>query len=702
MNLDKIIIEDIFLKEQLLLKKNKVFLPSQKDNDNISKEMFLVFKSDLLQLGYTVDSLLEKELYKLNQHVFISLYFFIISTLKDSLGDNVSYKPLLQEFIKSNCSNSFILPTFEYKNPKYLTVGTNSDLEHLFANLVSSKTNISEFDKDFISLFIISYRERALKFIPDNIPLKENISLISKNLFSFLDEENINLFLKKHISTATDLLRLITSLSDGDVSLKQPVKFKLNNKERRIVSSLLNSLHNPEEDMKRYINRWKKIGEILHIGKNKSKYPNAFKAFDLIRNNPTDIKSFNSKLKIILNDLSIIKVNQKKFNHSLIDLLRLLSLRPGEFARNIDLILRNTKTEDHSLIISSFEKVIKQVSTTVLLQLKGNLKSRNKKELFRYFSPKGNISKLTFIETGRKVINIKSLNLLSSIIDNCLLEHYALREKKYKNVYINKELLSNVVIPTSLRSSSKSNILLTRGSRIKINSDKYIRMFLWWMNSINNNYEERVDIDLSAIAFDEDWNYVSHLDYTKLNGIGGEHSGDFTDAPRPQGASEFIDINKELFLEQGIRYISMNVYSFTGQKFKNVDCFAGVMEISSLNQTDVYNPLDVSIKYSLTGDNCISIPLFFDLLTSEIIWSDLGLSSEGKYHSVSGNKNNISLMGKSINSFLETKVNLFELAMLNLSEVENIDFIKDENKTYDLELDKDFISNLDEIIANWL
>lgn len=695
MNLDKTVIEDVFLKEQLLLKKNKVFLPSEKDDNNISKEMFLVFKADLLQLGYSVDSLLEKELYKLNKHAFTSLYFFIISTLKDSLGDNVSYQPLFQDFINSNNSETFVIPKIEYKDPKFLTVGYNSDLENIFTNLVSSKTNISEFDKEFISLFIFSYKEKSLKFIPDNIPLKENIALISKNLFSFLDEKDIVIFLKKHISTATDLLRLITSLSNGDVSLKEPVKFKLNNKERRIISSLLNSLFKPEEDMKRYINRWKRIGEVLHIGTKKVKYPNAFNAFNLIRNNPKEIISFNSKIKILLNKISIN-------NNSLIDLLNLLSLRPGEFARLIDLILRKTTEEQHDLIISSFEKIIKQVSSNVLLQLKGNLKTRNKKELFRYFSPKGNISKLKFVEEGRKTINLNSLNLLNSIIDNCLLEQYFLRERNYKNVYINKELLSKIVIPTSLRSSSKSNILLTRGSRIKINSDKFIRMFLWWNNIKNGSDEERVDIDLSAIAFDEDWNYVSHLDYTRLDGIGGNHSGDFTDAPRPTGASEFIDINKELFLNQGIRYISMNVYSFTGQKFKDIDCFAGVMEVSSLNNTDVYNPIDVSIKYSLTGDNCISIPLFFDLLTSEIIWSDLGLNSEGKYHSVAGNKNKVSLMGKSINSFLDTKVNLFELAMLNLNHIENIDFIKDDNKIYDLELDHKFISNLDEIIANWL
>lgn len=695
MNLEKTVIEDVFLKEQLLLKKNKVFLPSAKDDNNISKEMFLVFKADLLQLGYSIDSLLEKELYKLNKDIFTSLYFFIISTLKDSLGDNVSYKPFFQDFINSNNSESFVIPKIEFKDPKILSIGYNSDLENIFSNLVSSKTNISDFDKEFISLFIFSYKEKSLKFIPDNIPLKENIALISKNLFSFLEEKDIVIFLTKHISTATDLLRLITVLSDGDVSLKEPVKFKLNNKERRIVSSLLNSLYKPEEDMKRYVNRWKRIGEVLHIGTSKTKYPNAFNAFNLIRNNPKEIKSFNSKIKILLNKISIN-------NNSLIELLNLLSLRPGEFARLIDLILRKTKEEEHNLIISSFEKIIKQVSTTVLLQLKGNLKTRNNKELFRYFSPKGNISKLKFIEEGRKTINLNSLNLLNSIIDNCLLEQYFLRERNYKNVYINKELLSKIVIPTSLRSSSKSNVLLTRGSRIKINSDKYIRMFLWWNNIKNGSDEERVDIDLSAIAFDEDWNYVSHLDYTRLDGIGGKHSGDFTDAPRPTGASEFIDINKELFLNQCIRYISMNVYSFTGQKFKEIDCFAGVMEVSSLNNTDVYNPLDVSIKYSLTGDNCISIPLFFDLLTSEIIWSDLGLNSEGSYHSVAGNKNNVSLMGKSINSFLDTKVNLFELAMLNLNNVENIDFIKDDNKIYDLELDHKFISNFNEIIANWL
>ena len=71
--------------------------------------------------------------------------------------------------------------------------------------------------------------------------------------------------LQRFCRTATDVLRLITAMSDGDVSLAENTKFRsLKRRERRVLMALLESCGNIEEDMLRYKGRWIRIGERLH------------------------------------------------------------------------------------------------------------------------------------------------------------------------------------------------------------------------------------------------------------------------------------------------------------------------------------------------------------------------------------------------------------------------------------------------------
>jgi len=66
-----------------------------------------------------------------------------------------------------------------------------------------------------------------------------------------------------------------------------------------------------------------------------------------------------------------------------------------------------------------------------------------------------------------------------------------------------------------------------------------LRLFLHWMQA-----DQRVDLDLSVGFFDEHWRHVGTCDYTSLRFAdrAAVHSGDRTDAPAPDGASEFLDL----------------------------------------------------------------------------------------------------------------------------------------------------------------
>lgn len=60
---------------------------------------------------------------------------------------------------------------------------------------------------------------------------------------------------------------------------------------------------------------------------------------------------------------------------------------------------------------------------------------------------------------------------------------------------------------------------INRGSRLKLKeTTKIIRPFIWWTNEEKRDIfgsEERVDLNLSAAIFNEDWNCLKYISYTR-------------------------------------------------------------------------------------------------------------------------------------------------------------------------------------------
>ena len=76
----------------------------------------------------------------------------------------------------------------------------------------------------------------------------------------------------------------------------------------------------------------------------------------------------------------------------------------------------------------------------------------------------------------------------------------------------------------------------------------------------------RVDIDLSASFYDQNWDYVTHISYTNLaeSDLGAYHSGDIVNGGplSGDGKAEFIDLDIETTAKQA-RYVVFQVYTFT-------------------------------------------------------------------------------------------------------------------------------------------
>lgn len=291
--------------------------------------------------------------------------------------------------------------------------------------------------------------------------------------------------MRKYIKTATDVLRLITAMSDGDVSLAENTKFRnLKRSERRIIMNLLAGCGNTAEDMNRYAGRWIRVGEKLHPGEfaKNERYTKVVQAFGVIRNDGK-IQSFAGKVDAAIASGDVVTV------------VSLLKKRPGEFARKIDFLLRTfDKDADKKAVIMGFASVAKDVSSTVLLQVREHFINKlDGSDDMRVFFPKGNLARSYYVKNNKtETVSEDAMKMVIAVCESALVNIYGNREFLGK-VYID-EALKNYTVPFSLRSAGKTMTAVSRGSRIAIDDGaKIIRPFIWWTNTKDNI----IDVDLS-------------------------------------------------------------------------------------------------------------------------------------------------------------------------------------------------------------
>ena len=648
-----------------LRRKNKVIL--KKGENILSLEYMGAFLKNIECLGYTFSGNLLNFVSSLSTEEISVFYNQLINDLKEMVGDRVIYKPMYPNFPTQvmNASEAElyfnammhyfgswigirILPKYEKKEReelkddiklKIIDIGNEDDFNLIFTNLVSSKTSISKTDKEDVEWFVKEFGNNITDIMPEEIPFKENIVLMAGLLIKY--SLNVDYFLSQKIKTATDVLRLAAFLSDGDISLAQVTRFKkFTRKERRMLLSVLENCKNITEDMLRYGERWKRLGERLHPFEYK-KNTNTHKAFKVLFNKEK-FSTFASKVEVALSNNEVEKV------------AILLKKRPGEFARRLDNLVRLSNKPE--IIIDMFKDIAGGVSSKVLLQVMSHFKYRNDKSAIRTFFPKGDVGKIQSIDNILPEIKNKYCNKIVKICEKALVKKYKTL-KSLGKVYID-EKLKDYNIPFALRSASKSLKTVARGSRYDLPDGEVIRFFLWWKDG-----DQRTDLDLSIIGLDEDHNWKVQISYTNLREMGACHSGDITSAP--DGASEFVDVPVQGFIDKGIKYVMMSVFSFTSQSYCDLpDCFAGVMARQKPKSGEIYEPATVDNKLDLTADTTICIPMIVDLIDKKVIWTDLALKRTLSYgNNIHNNMSSLTIMAKAMTNL--KKPNLYELFNLH-------------------------------------
>jgi hypothetical protein len=459
--------QSLFLQKSL-----KVVVPI--GNNEPSLQRVSTVARNLQSLGFGLSSALLARLSRLPEESLDEWYEEVLPILKKMVGAHRTFMPMYPNFpmqvmnaseaeLFFNAMTNYygfmlsdmlkdptlvVLPNYEKEirpflnelhELRWIELGTEEEFDRVFTRLLASNDSLSASDKEIVQWFAANRDVGNL--LPQVIPQKETLAFLVAKLS---DPACLVPLLK----AATDVLRVAVAMSDGDVSLAEPTKFRnLTKKERRfLLECLENCGSSMTEDMLRWKGRWIRLGERLHPGDYKNRFPRSLVAFDVLRNG-YPYETFNSLIEAAF----IAKKSDQA--------LDILIQRPGDFARRLDHALRTLDKPDE--VATVFLKIASKVSTPVLLQLWHHFSTRNGTTI-RAFFPKGNAAKVQVKEGRLPRLQTDLVQHLVNGIRDVLVERFR-RLPSLGKVHIGENLKEQIV-PFSQRSASRAIQTVSRGS----------------------------------------------------------------------------------------------------------------------------------------------------------------------------------------------------------------------------------------------
>lgn len=580
----------------------------------------------------------------------------------------------------------------DMKTAKPIGVSTLDDVQEIAYSIMAAPTSISDFDKEIINFFIENIYDEYINKLPE-MSFKENMCyVLSKLMKNDLNKrctvENIGASIK----TATDVLRLYVALSDGDISLSKPTKFKnLPMWQYRLFSELINGMNfnSVYDDTFRYAEMWKRANEKIH--------PKRFK-----EGTYTKVAELLYKGRKPITFMT--KVNKAFEDADQESLIALLSQRPGMFARYLDCLVRfvaipdaDEHEDDIYKVINAFKKISTSIDTRLLFQVKNHFIDRLNRVIDNgYTNYDENVERYFINKNGKVYRNVKEtmwnipekfLRLIIGIIDDAIKAQYATRDI-IGPVYIDPSI-NGLLVPWNQRTTTTNKSkCIVKGSKWKLrDTTSIIRAFCWWTNTDD---DDRVDEDISA-TFVNDFSLSTsdpaercseNVYYGNIRNSFCVHSGDIVNGGPADGmgACEFIDIDIDKAIKAGYRYVFVSIHSFTDVNFCKFNSTAGFMERTSTEldtHTDgrsngdnkkynfnIFDPRTVEMNFDLNTESNSSVPILIDLKERQVYWIDSNLNVSG----IINCRSSINLASISIDSLLKRHfTTIRELVELNAS-----------------------------------
>ena len=495
-----------------------------------------------------------------------------------------------------------------------LGLATAQDLERIVADLAAQATPFSAQDRADLT----ALRDFGPEAAP-RVAVKENLAVLTVT-FPDLD-------FSASYRTVTDVLRLAVAMAGGDVSLAEPCRFpSFSRAQRRRLLGLLDAVgqvqdsRDSAEEMARRCERWKRLARHLRPGDYARRFPRAAALLRQVASGDAEA-GFTSRLEEALVRRDVERA------------LRLLSTRPGVFARRLNHLLRLCADDAaRKRVVAEFARVAPEVSLPVLVRL------------WEYFSSPGPDAlpwRVVAIKaaTGTKTTLIPSTRRPGPADAAVVraVEEALRRRARLGRIAVDQGMYEGYTAPVGLRSASPGMRTAGRGTRLPLPEGETIRFFLHWRDlpeappkapgpagpAAAEDRDTRVDLDLSAFFVSEDFTRTEQIAYYNLRSTAAVHSGDLTSAP--DGAAEFIDVTLAEALRQGWRYVVMTVHSFSHHRLSEVpECWAGAMTRGADPQSgEIFEASTVMQRLDLISPTFNATPFVIDLAERHLIWWDL-------------------------------------------------------------------------------
>ncbi|GAA2311411.1 hypothetical protein OKJ48_14710 [Streptomyces kunmingensis] len=452
----------------------------------------------------------------------------------------------------------------------------DEELTGLYLALAGSTTPLGE--DDLRDLKVLAER-CALGPQPEAIPVRENRAVVN--------EARIGVGADLLLDTVTDVLRLACALSGGDVTLEEPTRFRaLSRPLRRALLAGLDAViaANPAKlaDVHAHREPFKRLGERLHPHEY-PRWPHAAEVFAVARGEK-EARSFDSRVAKLLDASDVLGA------------VKLLESAPGKLFRALDHLLRAAAgQEERDAVVAAAVRVAPDVSGRVVLSVREHLHNREREsaEPRIFVNRRG---RAWVAPDVRPPVPAADRDRLIAALDAELRR----RLPAPGRLLLDPDVL-DVALPLSGRATAAGLGVLPRGSVSAVDGEQ-LRFFVYWKEA-----GRTTDYDLSALLLHSDYSTDCWLSYTSLTAVGGEHSGDITEAP--DGASEFISLSLDRIRGS---FIVPQVDIYAGEGFDEVEeSFFGYMLRDAEQRGRPFEPRTVRMKSELRGVGRVALPLVF-------------------------------------------------------------------------------------------
>lgn len=556
---------------------------------------------------------------------------------------------------------------------RLLDLGTDAkaDAENLFRRLCKRSTPLAPVDLQDVQAFITTYQAAVLPWLPQRIPVKETMATIFGQLLQMHNPpQEVFEALARHARTATDLLRVLTARSGGDPGLVLPIK-RHTSMPRSLRAGVLAQLDRMDplrlaEDMQRWPNRWKRLAEVLHPFDYLTRFPRACAAVAAVRGTPVEAGTPLGEALLAacaaFPDNFTVRDGRLRFQGwqaqveaALADLrldasLDLLRQRPGDFSRRLDHLLMRAQRVSEAAVaecVEAFARLSPKMAPAILLTLMTHFAKRQSHFPKRVFFPKGKVLKAWATRDERPAHSAATCGRLVAVLEQELLRRAALPGPLEAAVL--DLALRDMPLPFNERTTARALLALPRGSFVPLEPAAFYRLFCHWTESAG----QRADLDLSVSFYDANWKFQDLCDYTNLTAMNGAaiHSGDYTSAPEPDGAAEYIDLDPKRLQAAGVRYAFMTVFSFNGIPFDRLKAAsAGMMARENLSGMP-FEPRAITQRFDLGGDAMVYCPMVVDLQERRILWLDANMAEDGDFHRVWEYKQKLAMLGRDFKNY---------------------------------------------------